>query len=1143
MKVLSRLIFPVILVFVLMGCFDTALGQSLLVSTNPPPSTGSSSINISFTAAAGGVGSPLGQTIYVTTSNGTNTTYTIVTSTVPNWIQPGGSSYPVANTPGPLIIGANAGTLNPGNYVANIVITAQGFTQATVNVTLVVTSTTAGLNVSANSLSFSYQAGSSPPPTQQVSVTSTTPNVAYTTSVSYMNSTGVNWVVVPSSGSTAQNPLTIGVNPSALQVSTVPYSATITIASAVGNATIDVSLVVTGSPTLNVSPAGPLQFYYQTGTSLPPAQSLSLTSSGGAIGFSIESVPNWLVLYPNNGAVASGATTTIAVNAQTANLTVGQYTAAIKIDTQGAENQQVVVQIVLTVSNNPGMVVTPTSLTFNAQFNGSAPSSQQLQVTSTNSQTALVYSASTAVTTPQGGSWLAATTAQNATTPGTATVSVNQTGLPPGTYNGSVILSSAGAGNNPVTIPVTLIVTNQTQLTATPTSLIFNYQTTQAPPALQVVQLGSTAAPLSYTFTSSSPQSATCPANWMHVDGNSGTTPAILIVSITTTGLTSGTCSGTITVTSAAAGNSPLVIPVTLNVSTSALLNVSPISISASAQAGSQNPPVQSVSLTSTDPNTQIQFSYQTSGGGWLFVSSSDVKTPSNLNVLISTTGLSPNVYNGTIVITSPGLPSPLTIPVTLTVTSSAALTVSSTSLTFSQPQGGPAPAAQTISTGLTGGSTSANYSVAYSSAFNWFTVQPTSGTLTSGSTTNLTVAVTNSTNLTQAGSPYTGQIIVTVPGIANSPLTIPVSLTITQPQTMSVSANSLSFSYQIGSSTNPAAQTLTISSTGGSAAFTIATSGGTWLSANPSSGNTGAGGSAQVSVSANPASLTPGTYTGTLTVTSPVLAQPLVVNVTFAVQPQPQPVALTVTNAASGQAGVISPGELITIKGTLLGPATGVSFGLNAQGGVDSTLSGVRVLFDSVAGTPTYVSAAQVNAIVPWEIAGRPVTHIQVEYLGVASTAIQVNISATAPGIFTLDSTGLGQAVMFNQTGTVNGPPGLNPNYVTQPAQRGSYPGFYATGCGTTNPPGTTGSVTPYPPLMPTVLPVTVTIGSGANQVTVSADSSAGGFAGAAPFVVTGVCQINFKIPANAPTGLNVPVTFAIGGATSPATVTMAIQ
>ena len=191
--------------------------------------------------------------------------------------------------------------------------------------------------------------------------------------------------------------------------------------------------------------------------------------------------------------------------------------------------------------------------------------------------------------------------------------------------------------------------------------------------------------------------------------------------------------------------------------------------------------------------------------------------------------------------------------------------------------------------------------------------------------------------------------------------------------------------------------------------------------------------------------------------------------------QSAPLPTLATITNSALPNTGfgAISPGELITIKGTNLGPATpatGTSFTVNAQGTVNSTLAGVMVTFDGIAGTPTFVSATQINVIVPWEISGRGSTNVVVVYNSAQSNAIPQQVTTVKPGIFTLNATGSGQASVVNLTGaaagTINGPAGGvaigGTTIPTQPAAAGSYIAVYGNGGGATNPASVTGSVTP---------------------------------------------------------------------------------
>ena len=100
-----------------------------------------------------------------------------------------------------------------------------------------------------------------------------------------------------------------------------------------------------------------------------------------------------------------------------------------------------------------------------------------------------------------------------------------------------------------------------------------------------------------------------------------------------------------------------------------------------------------------------------------------------------------------------------------------------------------------------------------------------------------------------------------------------------------------------------------------------------------------------------------------------------------------------------------------------------------------------------------TFASATQVNAIVPYEIVGQTRSDVVVEYQSTKSTATAVTIATAAPGVFTFNSTGTGQAVAANQDYTFNG--------TASKAAAGSTVVVYFTGGGVLTPPGSTGSVT----------------------------------------------------------------------------------
>jgi uncharacterized protein (TIGR03437 family) len=237
------------------------------------------------------------------------------------------------------------------------------------------------------------------------------------------------------------------------------------------------------------------------------------------------------------------------------------------------------------------------------------------------------------------------------------------------------------------------------------------------------------------------------------------------------------------------------------------------------------------------------------------------------------------------------------------------------------------------------------------------------------------------------------------------------------------------------------------------------------------------------------------------------------------------KPLMGSVVNAASMTQRAISPGEIVTIFGVAEGPSNPATFTLDGNGKVASNLSGVRVLFDGAPAPILYASASQVNAIVPYEVDGKGVTTMKVEYNGTQASAWGVAVSPAAPAIFTLDSSGQGQAAVLNEDNSVNGP--------SNPAARGSVIQIYATGEGQTAPPGVTGSVTHADAKKP-LLGVSVTI-DGLNATLV--------YAGSAPESVAGLFQVNATIPAGVKPGPTVPIILTVGSALSPDGVTIAIK
>ena len=235
------------------------------------------------------------------------------------------------------------------------------------------------------------------------------------------------------------------------------------------------------------------------------------------------------------------------------------------------------------------------------------------------------------------------------------------------------------------------------------------------------------------------------------------------------------------------------------------------------------------------------------------------------------------------------------------------------------------------------------------------------------------------------------------------------------------------------------------------------------------------------------------------------------------------------VNNAASNLFLGITPGEIVTFKGSELGSSQLVSAQPNSDGFYPTQLSGTSVQFNGVAAPLIYTSATQVAAVAPYGITG-PSVQATVSYQGQSSVPATIQVVPSAPGLFTADGSGTGQAAATNQDGSVNSP--------SNPAPIGTVISLYATGGGQTSPVGLDGQVTTSL-LARQTLPVSVNIGG---SLLSPAQLQ---YAGPAPGEIGGVMQINVPLLVGLKTGSAVPVSIVVGNASSSgqSNVTVAIS
>jgi uncharacterized protein (TIGR03437 family) len=209
-------------------------------------------------------------------------------------------------------------------------------------------------------------------------------------------------------------------------------------------------------------------------------------------------------------------------------------------------------------------------------------------------------------------------------------------------------------------------------------------------------------------------------------------------------------------------------------------------------------------------------------------------------------------------------------------------------------------------------------------------------------------------------------------------------------------------------------------------------------------------------------------------------------------------PFAGCVVDAASfGVEQTVSPGQMVTIFGSGLGPLPGVSFQL-VKGQVPASLGGTQVLANGKPVPILYSSYGQLNLILPYSLAVGTQSSIEIVSNQTSANELSgLEVQAAGVTIFQVNSA----AVALNQDGTVNSP--------QNPAHPGSTVMLFGTGGGQTNPPSVAGGITPLG-LRPLIASVQVEIAYSPSALIVLNSE----YAGAAPELLSGVTQVNVTLP-----------------------------
>jgi uncharacterized protein (TIGR03437 family) len=241
----------------------------------------------------------------------------------------------------------------------------------------------------------------------------------------------------------------------------------------------------------------------------------------------------------------------------------------------------------------------------------------------------------------------------------------------------------------------------------------------------------------------------------------------------------------------------------------------------------------------------------------------------------------------------------------------------------------------------------------------------------------------------------------------------------------------------------------------------------------------------------------------GSLTATGPPPSGEATVTNGFAVRlPRGAPTGISVLGVADSAANVVmdtvAPGEFLSIYGTGLGPSTGAAAGVSSSGTVGTSIGATQVSFNGLPAPLLYAADGQINALVPYEIAGAHQVSLTITTALGTTTTGPLQVVAVQPNIF----------AVLNPDGSVNS--------YQNPAPFGALVTFLISGAGVLTPALPDGTIAPSPSPAP-VLPVLVNFTYDLPSILVSIigqQSITPAYAAGVPGVVIDLLRVDTKVP-----------------------------
>lgn len=688
-----------------------------------------------------------------------------------------------------------------------------------------------------------------------------------------------------STGSTDKDTITVSLNASFLTPGTKNYTITISDDYATnGPLTIAVTVTIQ-TPSIAVSTTS-LNFGSVGVGSNPANQTFQVWSAGGGkINYSISH--NWafvMACSPTSGdSVGTGDKDTITVSLNTSNLTPGTYTKQITVSDSNASNSPRTISVTVTV-DPPSIALNKTSIDFGTVAYGTTPASQTFQVWSAvgglidfdidhNWTFVLTVSPNSGTSTGSGDKK-------------TITVGINPSFPPlPGSYTRQITVTDPNASNSPRTITVTMTVQSPV-IAVSPTTMHLGQFLVGTTVPSQTFQVWSASGgKINYSISDNSFWVACSPTSG---DSTGSTDKDTINVTFpNTSSLAVGTYPFEISITDANASNSPLKIQGSFIIATNPTIALSETTINRTIWEF-VDAPSEPITVSNSGGFT-LSYSINSSES-WVFASPStgtSTGPAQNHNVIFDTDSLTPGNHSAILTVSDPNATNdPRTIQVNVTVNDRPSIAASPSTLSPTVWENQDAePQTFTLSNSA---SATLNYSI--SESVGWISsVSPLSGSLTD---TQQQVTTVNYSTSSLAPGQYSGEIRIDDPLADNSPLLIPVNLTVRDRPRIGLSPTSLSMAMPVDQIDSSQTFEVWNDDPGESMLFSISDT-ETWLSVSPTGGYS-SGEHHTITVTYNTNGLSPGWHYGTIYVAgSPAENTPWPMSVSLLVVDAPELVSV----------------------------------------------------------------------------------------------------------------------------------------------------------------------------------------------------------------------------------------------------------